>query len=152
MKASTPIHADGTGLKQKSIWRWAGRWLTFWVVHGFSIQVRIDQYTNKREVNMVKWSGNTPRKIGEIELNFSNLCGAQCLFCSRNHGVGNSPFMEPETFGVLVRARSRRVRAGSARRGRGCFGGPSVRNRGRGGWSSRRTAWPRRACPDRTGP
>ena len=52
---------------------------------------------------MVKWSGNTPRKIGEVELNFSNLCGAQCVFCSRNHGVGNSPLMEPETFAVLLR-------------------------------------------------
>lgn len=40
--------------------------------------------------------------IHEIELNVSNACLANCIFCSRPHGVGNIPFMEPETFNILV--------------------------------------------------
>lgn len=51
---------------------------------------------------MIKWSGNTPEKIHEVELNFSNLCMAGCIFCSRYHGVGNIPLMQPETFNILV--------------------------------------------------
>jgi len=51
---------------------------------------------------MPKWSGKTPNNIHELEINFSNLCGANCLFCSRHHGNGNDPIMEPETFNELV--------------------------------------------------
>ena len=51
---------------------------------------------------MPEWSGETGQYIHEIELNTSNLCGANCIFCSREHGVGNTFFMEPETFNELV--------------------------------------------------
>jgi sulfatase maturation enzyme AslB (radical SAM superfamily) len=44
----------------------------------------------------------TNKHIHEIELNTSNLCGANCIFCSRPHGVGDTFFMEPDTFAVLV--------------------------------------------------
>lgn len=40
-------------------------------------------------------------KIYEIELNFSNVCGAECIMCSRPHGVGNKFFMEPDVFSAL---------------------------------------------------
>ena len=43
-----------------------------------------------------------PNKIFELELNFSNVCTANCIFCSRPHGVGNIPLMEPDTFNVLL--------------------------------------------------
>ena len=41
--------------------------------------------------------------IREIEINFSNACLANCIFCSRPHGVGNIPLMQPETFDVLAK-------------------------------------------------
>lgn len=51
---------------------------------------------------MVKWSGHTPTKIHEIELNTSNACLANCIFCNRDHGCGNIPFMPPEVFNELL--------------------------------------------------
>jgi hypothetical protein len=41
-------------------------------------------------------------KIYEIELNTSNICGAECIICSRPHGCGNNFFMEQKVFDVLV--------------------------------------------------
>lgn len=41
-------------------------------------------------------------KIYEIELNTSNVCGAECIICSRPHGCGNSFFMEQDVFDTLV--------------------------------------------------
>lgn len=41
-------------------------------------------------------------RIPEIEINFSNVCGAECIMCSRAHGYGNSFFMSPEVFVVLL--------------------------------------------------
>lgn len=38
----------------------------------------------------------------EIELNFSNVCGAECGMCSRPHGFGNKFFMEWDVFNELV--------------------------------------------------
>lgn len=40
-------------------------------------------------------------KIYEIELNFSNICGAECIICSRPHGCGNKFFMEDDVFDAL---------------------------------------------------
>jgi hypothetical protein len=51
---------------------------------------------------MVKWSGKTPNKIPELEINFSNLCTASCLICSRPHGSHNKPLMEPHVFIELL--------------------------------------------------
>lgn len=51
---------------------------------------------------MIKWSGKTPNKIPEFELNFSNACLASCLICSRNHGCGSKPFMDPDVFNELL--------------------------------------------------
>lgn len=40
--------------------------------------------------------------LKEIELNFSNVCCAECIICSRPHGYGNKFFMEWDVFTVLV--------------------------------------------------
>jgi hypothetical protein len=42
--------------------------------------------------------------IHELELNFSNLCGADCIMCSEPHGKGsiNNEIMSPDTFNVLL--------------------------------------------------
>ena len=40
--------------------------------------------------------------IKEIEFNSSNACLANCIFCSRPHGVGNRPFMMLDTFGIFI--------------------------------------------------
>lgn len=41
--------------------------------------------------------------LTEIELNFSNLCGASCVFCSRPHGIGNEFLMSREVFDAFMR-------------------------------------------------
>lgn len=41
--------------------------------------------------------------IHEIELNFSNVCTANCIICSRPHGVGNSLFMGRDVFDMVVK-------------------------------------------------
>lgn len=51
---------------------------------------------------MIKWSGKTPNSIPELEINFSNLCTASCLICSRPHGSHNKPVMEPRVFNELL--------------------------------------------------
>lgn len=51
---------------------------------------------------MNKWSGKTAQNIREIEINCANICGASCLMCSREHGRGNVPFMQPDVFTELV--------------------------------------------------
>lgn len=38
----------------------------------------------------------------EIEINFSNVCAAECIICSRLHGSGNKFFMEEDVFSVLL--------------------------------------------------
>lgn len=38
----------------------------------------------------------------EVELNFSNVCCAECIICSRPHGCGNKFFMEWDVFNTLV--------------------------------------------------
>lgn len=38
----------------------------------------------------------------ELELNFSNICGANCIICSRPHGVGNIPFMCKKVFDIIL--------------------------------------------------
>lgn len=43
------------------------------------------------------------KKIYELELNFSNVCGAECIICSRPHGCGNKFFMDWDVFNVLVK-------------------------------------------------
>jgi hypothetical protein len=40
--------------------------------------------------------------IWELELNFSNVCTANCIICSRYHGVGNKPLMDTDVFETLV--------------------------------------------------
>jgi len=40
--------------------------------------------------------------IPEIELNFSNICGANCFMCSKPHGCGNIQFMPQEVFDALI--------------------------------------------------
>jgi hypothetical protein len=42
------------------------------------------------------------KDIYEIEINFANLCGAECVICSRERGRGNSTFMQPPVFEALV--------------------------------------------------
>lgn len=42
------------------------------------------------------------KKIHEIELNFSNVCTAECVICSRPHGYGNKFFMDKDVFYTLV--------------------------------------------------
>lgn len=39
----------------------------------------------------------------EIEINFSNVCAAECIICSRPHGYGNKFFMEDEVFNALIK-------------------------------------------------
>lgn len=51
---------------------------------------------------MPNWTGSTSNKIFEIELNFSNICGANCIICSRFHGVSNIPFMNKDVFNELI--------------------------------------------------
>lgn len=51
---------------------------------------------------MPKWSGKTPKNILELELNFSNVCGAECVICSRPHGCGNNFFMDWDIFNELI--------------------------------------------------
>lgn len=38
----------------------------------------------------------------EIEINFSNVCAAECIICSRPHGYGNKFFMEDDVFNTLI--------------------------------------------------
>ena len=38
----------------------------------------------------------------EVELNFSNICTASCIICSRPHGCGNKPFMDSGIFYTLL--------------------------------------------------
>lgn len=40
-------------------------------------------------------------RIYEIEVNFSNVCTAECIICSRPHGCGNKIFMEDDIFNIL---------------------------------------------------
>ncbi len=40
--------------------------------------------------------------IHELELNFSNICGANCIMCSRPHGCDNEDIMQPKIFNILV--------------------------------------------------
>jgi hypothetical protein len=40
--------------------------------------------------------------IPELELNFSNICGANCFICSPVHGSGNDFFMSEKTFDILL--------------------------------------------------
>jgi len=49
--------------------------------------------------------------IPEIELNFSNVCWANCFMCAKPHGAGNIPFMERPTFAALLK-QLRDVRVG----------------------------------------
>ncbi|MBT6051230.1 MAG: radical SAM protein [Candidatus Scalindua sp.] len=42
------------------------------------------------------------KTIYEIELNTSNICGAECIICSRPHGCGNSFFMKWDVFNTLL--------------------------------------------------
>lgn len=42
------------------------------------------------------------KEIFEIELNFSNLCGSDCIICSRERGRGDKTFMMPDVFNTLV--------------------------------------------------
>lgn len=41
--------------------------------------------------------------IHEIELNTSNLCGANCIMCSAPHGINNVNLMSPEIFKILLK-------------------------------------------------
>ena len=41
-------------------------------------------------------------RIPEVELNFSNICGANCFMCSKPHGCSNTQFMKPEVFDRLL--------------------------------------------------
>lgn len=52
---------------------------------------------------MPEWSKKTPNVIEEIEVNVSNICGAECIICSRPHGCGNKPFMERPVFNEMVK-------------------------------------------------
>ena len=40
--------------------------------------------------------------IPEVEINTSNICGANCYMCAKSHGCGNVPFMQPQVFDTLI--------------------------------------------------
>lgn len=50
---------------------------------------------------MPKWSGKTSNYIHELEINFSNECGANCIMCSMPHGCDNVKIMSSHTFNFL---------------------------------------------------